>query len=160
MNNVAVYDHQVDADTLAGLDLIFLTGEIISPGASQAVAELVKKGATCVLPPRLAPAGSGFESIRDISLVPDSAGKWLIVPEFYRLHYETFCTGPVNPVLRETLKPLIGDGDTLVYDFGRYQTLIRQTGWDYPRHDLLSWHVPITQSGTNPDCLEFEIKEY
>jgi hypothetical protein len=52
---------------------------------------------------------------------------------------------------------LIGDGDTLVYDFGRYQAHIRQAGWDYPRHEIMTWNVPLTQYGANPDQLEFEI---
>ena len=157
LHNVAVYDHQVDAATLAGLKLIFLTGETISEEPLKAVTDLVKQGATCVLPPRLAPANTGFGSIEEITLIPDSAGQWLIVPDFYRLHYETFCGGPAIPLLRDTLKPLIGDGDTLVYDFGQYQARIHQGGWDYPRHFLMTWTVPLTQAGANPDRLEFEI---
>jgi hypothetical protein len=92
-------------------------------------------------------------------LIGDSSGQWLIVPEFYHLHYETFCGGPVTPLLRETLAPLIGDGDTLRYDFGRHQVSIRQGGWDYPRHEIMSWNVPLTQAGSNPDVLEIEISE-
>jgi hypothetical protein len=159
LNNLVVYDHEVDAFTLDGLKLIFLTGETISEETLKAVADLVRKGATCVLPPRLAPKDSDFNTIRTNTLVPDAAGQWLIVPEFYRLHYETFCAGPVNPLLRETLAPLIGDGDTLVYDFDRYQINIRQGGWDYPRHEIMTWHVPLTQAGTNPDLIEIEMIE-
>jgi hypothetical protein len=92
-------------------------------------------------------------------LIGDSSGQWLIVPEFYHLHYETFCGGPVTPLLRETLAPLIGDGDTLRYDFGRHQVIIRQGGWDYPRHEIMTWNVPLTQAGSNPDVLEIEISE-
>jgi hypothetical protein len=145
--------------TLDGLKLIFLTGEAISEETLKAVEDLVRKGATCILPPRLAPKDSDFNNIRTNTLVPDAAGQWLIVPEFYRLHYETFCAGPVNPLLRETLAPLIGDGDTLVYDFDRYQVNIRQGGWDYPRHEIMTWHVPLTQAGTNPDLIEIEMIE-
>jgi hypothetical protein len=156
LHNVVVYDHQVDAATLEGLNLIFLSGEIISEATLDAVEDLVKHGATCVLPPRLAPRGSGFELIRENTLVPDSAGQWLIIPEFYSLHYETFCAGPVSPLLRETLSPLIGDGDTLIYDFDQCQVNIRQAGGDYPRHEIMTWHVPLTQAGTNADILEVE----
>jgi hypothetical protein len=156
LHNVVVYDHQVDAATLEGLNLIFLSGEIISEATLDAVEDLVKHGATCVLPPRLAPRGSGFELIRENTLVPDSAGQWLIIPEFYSLHYETFCAGPVSPLLRETLSPLIGNGDTLIYDFDQYQVNIRQAGGDYPRHEIMTWHVPLTQAGTNADILEVE----
>ena len=159
LHNVAVYDHQVGAAALKGLRLIFLTGEVIPSETFEAVTNLVKQGATCVLPPRLATPESGLASIQEITLVPDSAGQWLIVPEFYRLHYETFCAGPILPLLREILQPLIGDGDTLVYDFGTYQARVRQAGWDYPRHEIMTWNVPLTQSGANPDRLEFEITQ-
>lgn len=159
LHNVAVYDHQVDAATLAGFKLIFLTGETISEETFAAVADLVKRGATCVLPPRLATGESDLASIHENTLVPDSAGQWLVVPEFYHLHYETFCAGPIIPMLREILQLLIGNGDTLVYDFGQYQARIRQAGWDYPRHEIMTWNVPLTQYGANPDRLQFEITQ-
>jgi hypothetical protein len=124
-----------------------------------AVTDLVKRGATCVLPPRLARPDSGLASMQEISLVPDAAGQWLVVPEFYRLHYETFCAGPIIPLLREILQPLIGDGDILSYDFGKYQVRIRQGGWDYPRHKIMTWTVPLTQYSANPDGLEIEITQ-
>jgi hypothetical protein len=158
LHNVAVFDHQVNAAALEGLELIFLTGETISKETLDAVTTLVKQGATCVLPPRLCPLDSGFTELIEITHVPDSAGQWLIVPEFYRLHYETFCSGPAHSLLRKILRPLIGDGDTLVYDFGQHQVQIHQGGWDYPRHEIMTWNVPLTQAGTNPDILEVEIK--
>jgi hypothetical protein len=159
LHNVAVYDHEVRYETLSGLRLIFLTGIAISPGTLAAVQRCVKEGATCVLPPRLAPAGSGLEKICAITTIPDGRGSWLVVPEFYRLHYECFCGGPLDPLLREVLKPLIGDGDHLVYDFGRWQARFGQAGGDYPRHYLMDAHIPLTQAGTNPDLLEVEIRE-
>lgn len=158
LHNVAVYDHQVSAETLAGLRLIFLTGETISSETMEAVGALVRSGATCVLPPRLAPAGSGLGDLRAAARVDDGAGRWLVVPDFYRLHYETFCGGPADPLLRETLAGLTGDGDTLVYDFGSHQVRVRQGGWDYPRHHIMTWTVPLTQAGANPDRLEFQIE--
>ena len=86
LHNVAVFDHQADAATLAGLKLIFLTGAAISEETFAAVTDLVKQGATCVLPPRLAPPETDLASIHESTLVPDSAGQWLVIPEFYRLH--------------------------------------------------------------------------
>jgi hypothetical protein len=159
LHNVAVYDHQVEYETLAGLRLIFLTGTAISAATLQAVQRCVKEGATCVLPPRLAPPGSDLAQCTETELVADGPGRWLVVPEFYRLHYECFCAGPVLPILRETLADLIGDGDHLVYDFGRWTARLGQAGGDYPRHDLMTWRVPLTQAGTNPDVLEVEISE-
>ena len=157
LHNVAVYDHEVGYETLAGLRLIFLTGAAISAATLAAVERCVKEGATCVLPPRLAPPGSGFEKITEITVVPDGQGSWLVVPEFYHLHYECFCGGPVNPVLRQALKPLIGDGDHLEYDFGRWQVCFGQAGGDYPRHTIMGAYLPLTQAGTDPDQLDVEV---
>lgn len=159
LHNVAVYDHQVGYETLAGHRLIFLTGVSVSDETMNAMRRCVQEGATCVLPPRLAPPESGLHTVEEITRVEDGAGRWLVVPEFYRLHYECFCAGPVTPVLRETLEPLVGDGDHLEYDFGRWRTRFSQEGGDYPRHDLMTWRVPLTQYGANPDKLEVEVTE-
>jgi len=159
LHNVAVYDHAVRYETLAGLRLIFLTGVAISPETYAAVGRCVQQGATCVLPPRLAPPGSGFEKISTITPVAHGHGRWLVVPEFYRLHYECFCGGPVDPSLRELLKPLTGDGDHLAYAFGRWQARFGQAGGDYPRHHIMDATIPLTQAGTNPDQLEVEVSE-
>jgi len=158
LHNVAVYDHEVGYQTLAGLRLIFLTGAAIGADTMAAVQRCVSEGATCVLPPRLAPPGSGLASVTDITLLPDGPGQWLLLPEFYRLHYECFCGGPVTPLLRDTLAPLIGDGDLLTYDFGSHQTSFAQTGGDYPRHELMTWRVPLSQAGANPDLLEVDVR--
>ena len=159
LHNVAVYDHEVRYETLAGLRLMFLTGSTISLETIMAVQRCVDDGATCVFPPRLAPPGSDFAKISEITAIPSGKGQWLVVPEFYRLHYECFCGGPVSPILRQILKPLIGDGDHLVYDFGRWQVCFGQAGGDYPRHHIMEAYIPLTQAGTNPDILEVEINE-
>jgi len=157
LHNVAVYDHQVGYDTLAGLRLIFLTGVTISPGTMEAVERCVKEGATCVLPPRLAPPASDLGGVEEITVVADGPGQWLVVPEFYRLHYECFCAGPVLPVLQEALDGMAGDGDHLVYDFGRQTARFAQAGGDCPRHKMAIHCVPLTQAGANPDVLEVEV---
>jgi hypothetical protein len=157
LHNVAVYDHQVRYETLAGLKLIFLSGVVISAETMDAVKRCVSEGALCVLPPRLAPPESGLQGCTQISKVSDGKGAWLVVPDFYRLHYECFCGGPVLAELRDELLPLIGDGDHLVYTFGDQTVRFRQAGGDYPRHHLMTWTVPMTQAGSNPDILEVEI---
>ena len=157
LNNVVVYDHEVGYNPLEEVMLIFLSGVTISDTTIQAVKRRVEEGATCVLPPRLAPPGSGFEKIIGIQEIPDKAGQWLVVPEFYRLHYECFCGGPVDPLLRKVLEPFIGDGDHLTYRFGSYKTQFRQAGGDYPRHEIMKAYLPLTQAGANPDCLEVEV---
>lgn len=159
LHNVAVYDHEVGYDTLAGLRLIFLTGVTISPDTFAAVQRRVQDGATCVLPPRLASAQSEMENIKEITIIPDGKGKWLVVPEFYRLHYECFRGGPALPMLREALHLLTGDGDHLVYKFGRWQTRFAQCGGDYPRHEIMDAYIPLTQAGADPDQLEVEVGE-
>ncbi len=159
LHKVAVYDHEVGYETLAGLRLIFLTGIAMSSETMEAVKRCVREGATCVLPPRLAPEGSGLGDAGEIAVVSDGAGRWLVVPEFYRLHYECFCGGPVLPVLREALEGLVGDGDHLVYDFGKWRVRFGQAGGDYPRHEIMTWQVPLTQAGANPDVLEVEVRE-
>jgi hypothetical protein len=157
LDNVAVYDHEVSYETLAGLRLIFLTGTMISDNTMRAVQRCVKEGAMCVLPPRLAPADSGLATVEEVTRVEDGSGQWLVVPEFYRLHYECFCAGPMLSTLREAFEGLIGDGDHLAYDFGEWTTRFGQAGGDYPRHDLMTWRVPLTQAGTNPDRLQVEV---
>jgi len=159
LHNVAVYDHEVRYETMAGLNLIFLTGITISERTFAAVQRCVTEGATCVLPPRLAPTGSDLNRIQEITTIPDGGGQWLVVPEFYRLHYECFCGGPADPVLRKIIKPLIGDGDHLVYNFSRWQAIFGQAGGDYPRHYLMDAYIPVSQAGTNPDRLDVEISE-
>jgi len=159
LHNVAVFDHEVRYETLAGVRLIFLTGITISAGTFAAVERCVTEGATCVIPPRLVPPGSDLERIQEITSIPDGNGHWLVVPEFYRLHYECFCGGPLDPVLRQTIKPLIGDGDHLVYNFGRWQARFGQAGGDYPRHHIMDAFIPLTQAGANPDLLDVEISE-
>jgi hypothetical protein len=159
LHNVAVYDHEVEDETLAGLNLIFLTGVMISQETLAAVQRKVQEGATCVLPPRLAPPQSEMGNVKKITIIHDGKGKWLVVPEFYRLHYECFLGGPAVLALRETLKPLVGDGDHLVYNFSRWQTRFAQSGGDYPRHEMMDAYIPLTQAGANPDQLEVEVTE-
>ena len=59
--------------------------------------------------------------------------------------------------LREPLSGLTGDGDHLVYDFGKWVVKLAQAGSGYPRHHLMTWTVPLTQAGANPDMLEVEV---
>ena len=63
------------------------------------------------------------------------------------------------PILRETLDGLMGDGDHLVYDFGDWTARFAQAGGDYPRHEIMTWRVPLTQAGAKPDRLEVEVTE-
>jgi len=80
-----------------------------------------------------------------------------VVPEFYRLHYECFFAGPAQKALREALAGLYGDGDHLEYHFGEYCVRFSQAGGNYPKHELMTCYLPLTQAGSNPDVLEVEI---
>ncbi len=159
LHNVAVYDHLASYETLKGLKLIFLSGVTISDQTYQGTSRCVREGATCILPPRLAPPDSHLDEIDEITVITDGKGKWVIVPEFYRLHYEAFYAGPANKLLREVLDGLTGDGDHLVFNFGSYQTRFSQAGGDYPRHEIMTCYLPLTQAGANPDILEVEVSE-
>jgi hypothetical protein len=159
LHNVTVYDHEVGYEPLNNIRLIFLTGPLISQITYQAVQRRVREGAVCVLPPRLAPLIMEAGEVSKVTQIKDGSGLWLLVPEFYQLHYECFCGGPLNPELRDILKPLIGDGDSLVYKFGDWKVVFRQAGGDYPRHDIMTCYVPVTQAGADPDRLEVEISK-
>jgi hypothetical protein len=132
------YDDQHYLAETAGLDLFASRQAVLSalrrrneactvagkPAAAEtmgAVQRRVREGATCVLPPRLAPPASGLGDVREITLV--------------------------------------GDGNHLVYDFGRYEVRFAQAGGDYPYHEFGGIRVPVTQAGADPDRLEVEIKQ-
>jgi len=51
----------------------------------------------------------------------------------------------------------VGDGDHLVYNFDRWTVRFAQAGGDYPRHEIMTCYVPLTQAGANPDLLEVEV---
>ncbi|RPI33810.1 MAG: hypothetical protein EHM70_04870 [Chloroflexota bacterium] len=157
LHNVAVYDHEVGYATLAGTRLIFLTGPFISTVCYEAVQRIVKEGAICVLPPRLAPPEMQAGCVDRVTRIEDGSGAWVLLPEFYHLHYECFFGGPLMPELREILLPLIGDGDHLVYNFGDWTARFRQAGGNYPRHEIMTCFVPVTQAGSDPDRLEVDI---
>jgi hypothetical protein len=159
LHNVTVYDHEVGDEPLKNIRLIFLTGPLISQTTYQAVQRRVREGAVCVLPPRLAPPIMEAGKVSKVTRIKDGSGIWLLVPEFYQLHYECFCGGPLNPELREILAPLIGDGNSLVFNFGDWKAEFRQVGGDYPRHEIMTCYVPVTQASANPDWLEAEISQ-
>lgn len=112
---LVIFDETVTGTILDSIKLFFLTGPKISPDTMEEVRKKVKEGAACVIPERLAPKIISEE----VAVLDDGDGKWIIVKDFYSLHYETWTSGPCNEILRRELMPLIGDGDTLVYDFGQ-----------------------------------------
>lgn len=157
LNSVAVFDHKVGYDVLKGICLIFLTGAAISPDTLEAVERLVREGAVCVLPPRFLPSSLKNSYTGSIQVINDGIGKWLVVPEFYSLHYETWHSGPVNPIIRETLEGLIGDGEQLIYDFDDCRAVLTPKKDKYAITRYYNCReIPRVSQG-NPDDIEAEI---
>lgn len=159
---LAVFDETVAGELLAGIRLFFLTGPKISSQTRQAVERRVREGAVCVVPERFAPPFYEQEK-RDgghpVSVLSEGEGKWIVVKDFYSLHYETWTSGPCNPVLRAELMPLIGDGDTLTYDFGG--TLVEVSVRNKPvgKGKVYKCNEIPRALREAEDDLEFELKE-
>lgn len=119
---LAIFDETVTGEVLDTVKLFFLTGPKISGATFDQVAKRVRGGAVCVIPPRFVPENPRGQDHQKgpVRVEPDGEGKWIIVEDFYFLHYETWTCGPCDKRLRQELLPLIGDGETLVYDFGEY----------------------------------------
>lgn len=118
---MVIFDENVTGNVLDTIRLFFLTGHKISSRTMEAVAEKVKAGAVCVVPPRFLPKHLRERiSGEPAEVFSDGRGRWILVKDFYSLHYDTWTSGPCNKILRNELLPLIGDGNSLVYDFGAY----------------------------------------
>jgi hypothetical protein len=60
-------------------------------------------------------------------------------------------------MLRDALQDKIGDGDHLEYTFGDTEVRFSQVGGDYPRHEIMTCFIPLTQCGADPDRIEVEV---
>lgn len=137
---LAVFDETVTGTVLDSVKLFFLTGPKISEKTWAEVADRVKLGAVCVLPERMKSRLEdvlGLQKAKktetdqeadetetdetpEVVILRGEAGKWIVVKDMYALHYETWTSGPCNRLLHRELMPLIGDGESLVYDFGSH----------------------------------------
>jgi hypothetical protein len=158
LSGVAVFDHNVDYLALKCVKLIFLSGVLVSIETINAVKQLVKEGATCVVAPRFLPELQiGLDNVEKVTKLADGKGCWIIVPDFYSLHYETWCSGPVNKILQETLNALIGDGEQLIYNFGEYKTIVTQKKDEYSNTKYFNCKDIPRVVQTNPDKLEIQL---
>jgi alpha-N-arabinofuranosidase len=60
---------------------------------------------------------------------------------------------------RRELRLLVGDGDHLSFNFGRWRVCFSQAGSNYPRHNLMDAYIPLTQAGINSDLLQIKMIE-
>ncbi len=104
--STALYDHMADDPALfAGTRLVFLAGKVVSETCMRTLAPLVKQGLIVVGPSHLMPSGHLAGGARRVAEERDGAGAWIVADD------------PLDPVLRERLAPLLGDGRTMRLSF-------------------------------------------
>jgi len=106
-NSPIVYDENVGADDLEGLELAFLCGLYMSEATLEAVAGLVKNGGLVVVTsPRFAPAEFAAAYADGTAEFADGRGRWVITDDM--------ACGEVY----EAVKPMLGDSGEMAYRFG------------------------------------------
>lgn len=105
MNGAAVFDENVEKETLSSLKLCFLCGYKISDKTMDAVKELVKEGLTVVTPTRFAPVKVG-ELKNDFKEIQDGKGAWIITDNLK------------SKKLKNRLAGFIGNKGEMSYKFG------------------------------------------
>lgn len=105
MNGAAVFDENVEKETLSSLKLCFLCGYKISDRTMDAVKELVKEGMTVVTPSRFAPVKVG-ELKNDFKEIRDGKGTWIVTDNLK------------SAKLRKRLAPFLGNKGEMTYKFG------------------------------------------
>ena len=106
MNGAAVFDENVEKETLSSLKLCFLCGHKISEKTMEAVRELVKEGLTVVTPSRFAPVKFTSDKKADFTEVRDGNGTWIITDRL------------TSPKLKKRLEPFLGKKGEMTYKFG------------------------------------------
>ncbi|MCQ2484518.1 MAG: hypothetical protein MJ168_04190 [Clostridia bacterium] len=105
MNGAAVFDENVDKETLSSLKLCFLCGQTISGKTMEAVRELVKEGLTVVTPTRFAPIKYSIDKKADYAEVKDGNGTWIVTDKL------------TSSKLKERLKPFLDNKGEMTYKF-------------------------------------------
>lgn len=104
--SVAIYDHLADDPALfAGTQLVFLAGKMVSEKCLQTLAALVKDGLTVVGPAHLMPAEIRAHGTCGFGEHCDGGGSWIVADD------------PLHPAVRDRLRPLLGDGETMRLTF-------------------------------------------
>ncbi len=117
VNNVVVFDQNVEKKHLQSLKLAFLTGLIISTETLASLEELVKtNGLTVVTTPTLAPAnikaqysGTGTSIVNQ----GNTNGCWIITDNF------------LDPIVKNGIKPILGKDDEMRYVFGNEEVIMK-----------------------------------
>lgn len=168
---MAIFDETVTGSVLDSVQLFFLSGPKISNETWADVAKRVKAGATCVIPERFVekmeqiiaeggePQPEIQEECRGVCARTYGKGTWITMENMYSLHYETWTSGPCNPLLHKILMPLIGDGEHLVYDFGT-QTVSASLKTRQMKNGRIYHCNEIPRAVMEEeDCFKFEILE-
>lgn len=107
MNGAAVFDDEVDIDTLSSLRLCFLCGYRISEKTMEAVKTLVKEnGLTVVTPTRFSPVKPEINKNPGYAEVRDGKGLWIVTDNLK------------NKNLPQRLSAFIGNKGEMTYKFG------------------------------------------
>ena len=121
VDGVVVFDHLVGEEQLAGVELIVLTGEMVSEATSQAVSRRVQAGADCLTLEHLAPAAIRKQDARCPYEVRAGRGRFLVVSDF---------KGEASERL---IRRHLGPRDRIRYRFGEQVVSIRP-GEGYTSH--------------------------
>lgn len=107
MNGAAVFDENVDYDTLSSLKLCFLCGYRISGSTMEAVKKLVKEnGLTVVTPTRFSPVKAEIGKKTGYAEVRDGKGLWIVTDNLR------------NKNIASRLSAFTGNKGEMTYKFG------------------------------------------
>ncbi len=116
MNSTAVFDENVNKETLQSLKLLFLCGLTVSENTMKAVTELVREnGLTVVTTPRFAPAEIKAKAHGSVCEIADGKGKWIVVSS-YRA-----------PGLKKRVAPFIGSKGEIRLTFEGAEVILKIT---------------------------------
>ena len=119
LNNIIVFDHQVQKKYLNTVKLAFLTGVSISDETLTAVTERVNEGMTVVADPSL--VGNTLQAKYEGKTVsfPQGEGKWVLTEDV------------LDPIVQEVVKPFLGQKNEIRYVFGDKEVIFKiQIGSD------------------------------
>ncbi len=105
IDSVAVFDHEVGAESLRNIECMVVCGHALSAGAFDAIAERTASGATCIIARRL----------YDAHAKGPLPGAWVIIDDFKA------------PELKSALEPFLGPPDVARFRFKNNIVEFRKT---------------------------------
>ncbi|HSW47054.1 MAG TPA: hypothetical protein VLM89_15935 [Phycisphaerae bacterium] len=133
VDGVVVFDHLVGDEHLSGVELIILTGEVVSEATSRAVIRRVEGGADCITLEHLAPGGIRRQDASCPYEVRAGRGRFLVVGDF-------MCEAGQRFIRRH-----LGPRDRIRYRFGDQVVSIRP-GEGYTSFLINEADFPATRS--------------